>query len=541
MKGAVMKYKVIIADDEPKVIQLIKQLGHFDELNIEIVDECLNGYAAYQSILKHKPDFVLSDIKMPVYDGIELIRKVREAKQDPLFVLLSGYRHFEYARSAISLNVIDYLLKPIDEELLNETLKKVCMRIDQQRLENEEKKIISDLVTSRNRQAMERFWRKVVYKDKDVDNSYFASEKICNRTFNTEFIKGCYQVLCIYSNLGAILGKYDTVSSNKVDYYIRESFSKYATVYSYNTYMNYILVLNFKEENKNAIREAIPALYYKIRDLREIFGEIRLSIGCSSVKNSVSDLMNAYTEAHSAEWGRLVLSRNDVLEYDQVKRLPRFFREDLVKEEEMNELKDCIKYLRKEELSYVFETIYKRAGELNYSNPEDMIDGFAFIRSGFLQCINDEEIRKRLDEDSYYAYLNARNFQKLIENLYIAFKNYIEEELNKLKQKKGKPIIMAAQYIKEHFSSPISLEEVAEAVNVSSTYLCKLFKNELGIGFNEFLTQIRLEESEKLLATTNLPIREIAARIGYTDEKYYSKLFKKVTGIKPTDYRKIYS
>lgn len=100
---------------------------------------------------------------------------------------------------------------------------------------------------------------------------------------------------------------------------------------------------------------------------------------------------------------------------------------------------------------------------------------------------------------------------------------------------------MAAQYIKEHFSSPISLEEVAEAVNVSSTYLCKLFKNELGIGFNEFLTQIRLEESEKLLATTNLPIREIAARIGYTDEKYYSKLFKKVTGIKPTDYRKIYS
>ena len=74
-----MKYSAIIADDEPKIILLIRQLGHFEELGIEIVDECRNGKEAYESILKHHPDFVLSDIKMPVYDGIDLIRRVREA------------------------------------------------------------------------------------------------------------------------------------------------------------------------------------------------------------------------------------------------------------------------------------------------------------------------------------------------------------------------------------------------------------------------------------------------------------------------------
>ena len=82
---------------------------------------------------------------------------------------------------------------------------------------------------------------------------------------------------------------------------------------------------------------------------------------------------------------------------------------------------------------------------------------------------------------------------------------------------------------------------MAEASNVSPTYLSKLFKNEMQVGFNDYLTQVRLEESEKLLAETNLSVREIAAKVGYLDEKYYSKLFKKSTGIKPTEYRRIYS
>lgn len=100
---------------------------------------------------------------------------------------------------------------------------------------------------------------------------------------------------------------------------------------------------------------------------------------------------------------------------------------------------------------------------------------------------------------------------------------------------------MAVRYIREHYGEQISLEDVAEAGNVSGNYLGRLFKEEMGVGFHDYLTQVRLEESEKLLAKTNLTIKEIAFQVGYLDEKYYSKLFKKVTGIKPTEYRRIYS
>ncbi len=536
-----MGYRLIIADDEPKIIQLIRQLGHFGEMGIEIVDECHTGQEAFESIVKNRPDFVLSDIKMPVYDGIELIRMVRDAQLDPLFVLLSGYRHFEYARSAVSLNVMDYLLKPIDEDQLNETLKKVCARIDQQRLQREDQESLSQLRANRNRQDMERFWNRLVCGDHSVEDICFSSEEACNRAFHTEFAEGCYQAICIFSNLGAILGSGDTVSSSKVDSFIDASFRNLAKVYCYNTYKGYVLILNFAEEKRSELHQAVSALYYKIRDLREIYGEIRVSIGCSLIKRSVRELEEACMEAQSAEWGRLVLSANGVLDYGQVAGLRRFSREELVPREEYAQICDCIKYLRTEELGDVFERIYQRAGGLNNANPQDMLQSFFYLQTAMLACFEDHEKKKRIDEDSHYAYFNGRSFQQVIRNLFLVCQKYLEEEKAQLKEKMGRPIRMAASFIQEHYGEQISLEDAAAAGNVSPTYLSKLFKNEMGIGFNEFLTQVRLEESEKLLAQTSLPVREIAARVGYLDEKYYSKLFKKATGIKPTDYRKIYS
>ena len=112
-----MEYRMIIADDEDMLIRLIRKLGRFEALGIEIIDECHDGEEAYQSILKNRPDFVLTDIQMPVLDGLEMIEKVQPSVPDTLFVLISGFRYFEYARTAIKLNAVDYLLKPINNPL----------------------------------------------------------------------------------------------------------------------------------------------------------------------------------------------------------------------------------------------------------------------------------------------------------------------------------------------------------------------------------------------------------------------------------------
>ena len=128
-----MSYRLIIADDEPKIISLIKTLGHWNQYGIEVIDECSDSYTALDSILEHNPDIVISDIKMPGLDGIELIEEARKRGSKALFILISGYRQFEYARSAIALNVCDYLLKPVSEEQLNITLDKVVRQLESEK------------------------------------------------------------------------------------------------------------------------------------------------------------------------------------------------------------------------------------------------------------------------------------------------------------------------------------------------------------------------------------------------------------------------
>ncbi|MDY3918229.1 MAG: response regulator [Candidatus Limivivens sp.] len=382
-----MGYRLIIADDEPKIIDLIRQLGHWEELDITIIDECRTGRQAYESILRNNPDFVLSDIRMPGYDGIELIKKVREVNPEPLFILISGYRHFEYARSAVSLNVMDYLLKPVDEKQLNETLTRVCRRIDQIRIQREESSVMSAIRAVKSRQEMEEFWKLLLEYGMKKTTVRFRSEEECNARFHTEFVPGCYQILCVFSDLSAVLGQEDSLSSSKVESFIRESFRNLARVYYHTTYMGSVIVLNFQEKNRAAVREAISVLYYNIRDLSELYGEFRLNIGVSLVKDSISGLSEAIVEAYAAEWGGLVLTRNGILDYYQISGLPRFSGERLVTEEETAQIKDCMKYLRKEELSDLFERIYRRAGELSNSYPDDIRKVFFELQTSLVGCI----------------------------------------------------------------------------------------------------------------------------------------------------------
>lgn len=549
-----MKYRVIIADDEKKIIELIKQLGHWKELDIEIVDECANGRAAYESICKYKPDFVLSDIKMPVYDGIELIRKLREEGINPFFILLSGYRHFEYARSAIQLNVIDYLLKPIDEQQLNRTLKRACACIEEVRIQKEESNMLSEWKNDRDQQKREGFW-KVFTESINSDSGirwrgknlwecadFPHDRKECSELFHMDFPYDCFQMLCIFSDLSSILGNVSSAGHKKVEGFIQECMQKKAVTYYHTTYMGYIILLNYKKEMTKEVRQAVCALYYHILDLSELYGEIRLNIGISSGKESLSELTEAFQEAHDSEWGRLVYAGNGILDYEQIDRLPRCNMEDIVSEEETERIRDAVKYLKLEEISGLAQHICKRCGTYNNYSPRAFRTLFFYLENMMAEeFITDQKKRERFQENYYYAYLNAGNYQQAIKGAFLVLMQYMEEEKKQIREKMDKPVSMAVQYIREHYQEQISLEDAAFAGNVSPNYLSKLFRSEMEIGFLDYLTQTRLKESEKLLEETNLSIREIAAKVGYLDEKYYSKLFKKATGIKPSEYRRIYS
>lgn len=534
--------KAIIADDEPKIIQLIRLLGNWKKYGIEIVEECHDGATALASIRKHKPDLVLSDIQMPDIDGLELIRLTREAQIESRFILISGYRHFEYARSAIALNVIDYLLKPIEEEQLNKTLEKACREIEQSRENRENKEKLDMLRAKQNREKLEHFWEDFIFwreeERRERMTASFRSIELCNAQYHTAFSEKCFMVVFMCSNIASLLTRHYSLLEDEMERRIDKYFGEFALCYYHVSYLGCITVLNFAPENRKKIREGISALYYSVRDLSEVYGELFLTFGVSTVKEHIRDLKEAYFEAQSAEWGRLITMRNGVLDYSQIAGLQRINDTEILTHSELREMLDCMKYLRREELGFAFKKLSERSGLYGNCYPGSMADVFFRITDAVREYTAEEN--PQLVENLNYCYLESRTFPELIKKVYQTLDEYMEGEQKKSKEKLGKPIHEAVYYIRKHYAQPISQADAAQAGNISVPYLSRLFKEELGIGFNEYLTQVRLEESEKLLSDTALSIKEIAAAVGYPDEKYYSKLYKKTKGIKPSEYRKIY-
>lgn len=533
-----MGYRMIIADDEKMIIQLIRQLGHWKELDIEIIDECYDGEEALNSILANRPDFVLSDIQMPVYDGIQLIEKVREHDADVMFILLSGYRYFEYARSAIQLNVVDYLLKPVDEEQLNEILEKVCRAVDQKRKQVSDHETLENYRSADENSRRQELWEIVLNRRENYDKSLLTREMMHDR-FRIDFPEKYFQVVYVDTNLDGMIGADNSIFSNKLKGYIESTFKDVAEVIYYADYIGHVLILNYGEESRNEIYNAVSVLFYNIRDLSEIYGEFRFNIGCSSIKEEPEKIPEAFEEAVEAEWGHLVFFGNKVLKYEQVCQLTAFDRFSVVSAKELKELEECVRYLRLEEAGQIFSDINKHAAACNNLRTRDMVKVFNLVIKAILSALPEEE-RSSAEAGYYLAYQNARNFQQIFRNIYVILTKYIQEEQERLNEKLSRPIEDAILFIKKNYANSISLEDAADAANVSASYLSRIFKEKTGTGFNEYLTKVRLEESEKLLSDTSLSIKEIAAAVGYSDEKYFSKLFKKTLGIKPTDYRRLY-
>lgn len=535
-----LSYRVIIADDEPKILQLIKLLGHWDEYDVEIIDECYDGKQTLESIRKHKPDFVISDIKMPDLDGIELIEETRKAGIPSLFILLSGYRHFEYARSAIALNVVDYLLKPVDEEQLNKTLEKVCRQIAKKKEEEENQEELSRIRNVQNRERLETFWKMLIYnQNHSAMTQHMLTTEMCNENYHTKFQYDSYQIVSMATNLSGILAQHNSLFEDEIEKRMRNFLPGKMVCYYDTNYLGCLFVLNFDKSNRKKVKECVDALYYGIRDLSEVYGSFRLNIGLSGMKSSVRELPEAFLEAQGAEWSRLMIMQNGVIEYAQIASVPRSNPNHIIHEQEIEKAKNCVKYLRREELGILFDELYERISAYSNTSPRDIAHSFFRLKDGACEGAR-EEMKKQLMENCDYAYLEGKNFRQVIKNLYLQLDQYMEEEQKLLKKKVGKPLGEAVKFIRQHYAESISQEQAAGAGNVSATYLSKLFKEEMNIGFTEYLTQVRLEESEKLLADTMLSIKEIAIAVGYPDEKYYSKLFKKTTGIKPSEYRKIY-
>ncbi|MDR2655771.1 MAG: AraC family transcriptional regulator [Oscillospiraceae bacterium] len=538
-----MAYRILIADDENKIIELIRKLGHWDELGIEIAAICNNGEEALNRIRELKPDIVLTDVKMPVCGGIQLIEKTIEAGISAHFIVLSGYRHFEYARSAIQLGVVDYLLKPLDEVQLNRTLEKTCRMIDAGRQRDLGSKQLEDYKKQDQRQARMRFLE-VLAKGGLAETELPKSNEECNACYKTDFEFELYRCVYLTTNLDSLLGDGESLFSEKIQESLDELFALNYRYLAFTQRKGILLIINYGREKRGDVKQAISALYYSLKNLTEIYGNFLLNIGVSLEKDRVNKLGQAFEEANVAEWGRLILMGDKVLEYDVLKSLPRFEPADMLSAEQEAALSGYIKFFQTEAAGRSFAGLSKNAAQYNDFYPGDMrrfMDYLeALLFSVHASDLSGEELMAVRSELSF-RYKKARNFQEVIKEFYLYLEEWLNIKLRLIQGGKNKPVDAAKKYIEAHYPEPLSLEIVADQIHLSPSYFSKLFKLETGKGFSEYLAGRRIEKSKELLLASDDSIRRIASAVGCQDDKYFSKLFKKQVGIKPSEYKRLYT
>jgi two-component system response regulator YesN len=399
---------MIVVDDEYLVRLGIKETISWNDYNIEIVGEATNGKKGLELVNELKPDIIISDIKMPIMDGLEFVKHINEINNDCRSIILSGYKDFEYAKETLENGAYTYLLKPIDNsELVNSVLN-----------------ALGDLLKEREKEK------------------YLTSLKEELPSIKHIFL------------LDLTSGKYTAVEK------IKEKIDLLNIPINQEGYVLYCHIDN--TENQEIIKESLNNFYNIIN---EVFN--------NNMNQIAGDLFDSY-------FVLIVSGDKELIELENL----------------------CNKALRQ------FEKTNSEVLSIGLSNKYFQ---FNKISDNFLQA-------KHLAKNKLFPTINT-----------VSTSTY-------LSSKYRQQVVEAMQYIAENFNKNISIKMVSESLYVSESHLMHIFKDDVGKTFNECLTDYRLIIAKKMLLSGKYKIYEIAEKVGYSDVKYFSQIFRKKEGISPTDY-----
>ena len=418
---------MLVADDEYYIRFGIANVIDWASIDIEIVGEAENGIQALELAKQTQPDLILLDICMPLQNGLELMKQLREEHLDCGIIILSGYDEFEYAQQCFQYGVLDYLLKPIDKQKLKDTVVKACLtRRNQRSLQN-----YQHFVQQEHPSLCNQFLQNLLLGH--LDDTKKIKEKI--DFLHIPILEGCYQVLYIRLD----------------DYNLLES-------------------------------------QLTLDELRWLKEQLQTHLeSCFSLSKS---FMGTFTQLSADEWGVLLS-----------------FTAASAAEDQDKQLHACV--------------------DLFFSKLE--------TATTHTVSISISPMSKELT-DLPELYQNARRSNRK----FIPCKNSVIWPGNAASQVSRSEIQGILNFVFNHYSEPITIQQVADALYISPSYLMHLFKSCTGKTFNTFLMEYRMEKAMELLQTSGIQIQAVAQAVGYSDVKYFNKLFKKHTSLTPSEYIKIH-
>ncbi|MDQ6417838.1 response regulator [Paenibacillus sp. LHD-117] len=524
-----MSKKIFFVDDEIVIRENIRSCIDWEKEGFFYCGDAPDGELALPMIEEHRPDILITDIKMPFMNGLELSTIVRKRFPDIKIVLLSGHDEFDYARQALRIGIEDYCLKPLDSTDIIKLMREVSTKIDR---EYEQKRKIDQLAQS--------------LSDMEEESRDQLVSKLCGG------IIASAEAVEMASMLGVpLLARHYAVIVTDIRVHIDSDHSAHTQVSDFAAEVTNLISENvdfltskrsrtetvwvLKSEQHETLRNLLDLLTEKVK-MNESSHSSHFSIGIGSIQDRLQGVHDSFLEAEEDKYWR---------------RLTEQHRRTLF---ELSSSFDVNTYLDRDAFIEYLSTGSPRQAEkqirqlaLGLADVEWSTSLFGFYT---LSDLTFEVIRKAIKlyrtvptevkhiEKMKEIIRLVKSFDEACDYLIQLANQFWKWRLDSA-SKYGDLIAQVKSYVQNHFGQEgLSLQDAADQVNVSASHLSKVFSQETGQTFTEFLMMTRIRKAIELMQSTNAKSYEIANEIGYSDPHYFSNLFKRVTGMTIRDFRK---
>ncbi|MCX8131216.1 MAG: response regulator transcription factor [Clostridia bacterium] len=539
-------HSIMIVDDEKIIREGLIRFIDWEKYGFNIVADAENGKKAIEIAQKVKPEIILSDIYMPIMDGIEFAKEVRQCLPETVIIFLSGYNEFNYAQRAIELGVFRYLVKPIQESELLAVLGEACEELEHRELEKTQVQKLKMLIKDSLPLLKERFFLNLVrgkLKENEINNKL----EYLNINLDAD------RFSCLIISLDDYISLAEKQNEDEINLIKFAVQNISGEVFSETEGLFFmfeekpselgVLACHNSRNQKKYMSNIYPSLQ-KIKDCVWRYFKTTISIGLGRSYKSLSEVSKSYREAESALEFRTAFGKNNVLFIGDINPADRYSPLSC-SFEKLNELVKTIKGGDLElSCKHVDEVLDTLKSDQNFKKDHMQIFAIELL-------VKLEQIVLEFDGDVVDIYgekfspLMLMNYDTL-EGVRLKLKELIESTLDFINSKRKAVnrnfIEKAKDFIDRNYAlEDLNLGIIADNVYVSPGYLSQLFKQVVGESYIEYLTKVRINHAKRLLKETNLKAYEIAEKVGYTDSQYFSTCFKKVVGVSPTDYRDIIS
>lgn len=534
-------YKVLIVDDEKYVISLIEKLIDWEKLGMKVVGSAGDGMKGVELVEELKPDILIADVKMPGFDGISLVKRVREIDRDIKFIIISGHKKFEYAKSVMKYNVEDYILKPIDKEELEGILQKIRKELDEKSEQRKNEGKINKWMDSNrllmNDQFMEELYNKSLFSKKQ------SIEEINQRYF-TEL--GNYVYRCAIIQLNGLNG---TMEASFVEDFL-STLKKYIDqkngenerpVMSRIGYHQILLLLESAQEKMSSVNTVLEHIlgealrmgskYSGLKVAFSVGKPVRLDTNVMGLEETLDSARTALNKRFTDGYGRILLAENN-----------RAAENSDIDADMLKNLGKAVRSTSESEITQQINAIYDAVRSEGYKNSNIYMTAACKVNEELYQYLrlfsSAEGMQQKLEEQLGKRMIEATGITELKKLLVQHICENMEQLIGDSKSNLSPAIRTAKIFIANNYKKDIGLGDVARVVNLSSVYFSGLFKKEMGENFVDYLNRVRIDAAKVLLKDVRNNIGEIAEQCGFSDTRYFAKIFKRSVGITPSDYRK---